>query len=392
MKKHKKKFKNCPICRSLNIEFIYQLESVPMQNKIYETLEEALKESMLKINLYGCNNCGFVFNADFDPIRVSYSSDYDNTQEYSRYFLRYIENIAKKLIKKYDLKNKSVLEIGCGKGGFLKILYQNGVRNIVGFDPSYVDHDPKIDKLVVKKYFNLKFCKRKFDFVVCRHVLEHIPDPSRFIYSVVSCLNDDGVMYFEFPSLEWIVKHRAFFDFYYEHCNYFTKKSVVALFSKFGFKNIIFNYGLGGQYFQLEISRELTRSNLKVSKIKGRRNNNDIEANIFREIPMFLDEQIRKWKAIIEKLNNFVIWGAGAKGVTFLTRLNISREKCRYVIDINPKKHGKFIPVTGQKIVSPQILKKEKIENIIIMNPAYEREIVSCARRYGFKGNFMVLR
>ena len=387
-----RKVRNCPVCESSNLEFIYQLTSVPMQNKIYETLEKALEESMLKINLYGCKNCSFVFNADFDSKSVDYSSDYDNTQEYSRYFLRYIEKLGKKLIKKYDLKNKSVLEIGCGKGGFLKILYQNGVKDIVGFDPSYVEGDQQIDKLVVKKYFSLKFCKRKFDFIICRHVLEHIPQPSRFISSCVSCLNDGGIMYFEFPSLEWIVKHRAFFDFFYEHCNYFTKKSVITLFSKFGFKNIIFNYGLDGQYFQLEISREVKRSNQKISKIRRKENNNDTDTNIFREISMFLDEEIRNWKMIIEKLNNFVIWGAGAKGVTFLTRLNITREKCRYVIDINPKKHEKFIPVTGQKIVSPQILKKEKIENIIIMNPAYEKEIISCARRYGFKGNFIILR
>ena len=355
-----------------------------------------MRENRVKITLWGCKDCIFVFNADFNPDNIDYVSDYDNTQEYSQYFLRYIKRLGKRLIKKYDLKNKSVVEVGCGKGGFLKILYQSGVKNINGFDPSYVDHDEEIDNLVIKKYFSPDFLKEKVDFVVCRHVLEHIPNPYEFVNSIVSCLKDDGVMYFEFPSLEWIVKHKAFFDFYYEHCNYFTKDSVITLFRQFGFTSITINFGLKGQYFQVEMRRDNERNSVSetekdkeaLRKIFLRKN---IAEKLFREISDFLESEIRKWKDMVEKLDNFVVWGAGAKGITFLNRLNIPQEKCRYVIDINPKKHNKFVPITGQKIVSPQILMEENIKNIIVMNPAYKDEIISCAKKYGFQGNFIIL-
>jgi hypothetical protein len=203
-------------------------------------------------------------------------------------------------------------------------------------------------------------------------------------------------MYFEFPSLEWIVKHKAFFDFYYEHCNYFTKDSVITLFRQFGFTSITINFGLKGQYFQVEMRRDNERNSVSetekdkeaLRKIFLRKN---IAEKLFREISDFLESEIRKWKDMVEKLDNFVVWGAGAKGITFLNRLNIPQEKCRYVIDINPKKHNKFVPITGQKIVSPQILMKENIKNIIVMNPAYKDEIISCAKKYGFRGNFIIL-
>lgn len=84
-------------------------------------------------------------------------------------------------------------------------------------------------------------------------------------------------------------------------------------------------------------------------------------------------------------------FGDGAKGVTFLSRLNIGRHKCQYVIDINPNKQNKFIPIIGQKIVSPKILEKEKIDNIIIMNPIYEKEIKNLVARYNYKGKFILL-
>ncbi len=272
--------------------------------------------------------------------------------------------------------------MGCGKGGFLKLLYENGVKKIKGFDPSYLNHDSLIDRLVVKEYFDIKNIKNKVDFIVCRHTLEHIPNPTKFISSVTKCLTNDGVMYFEFPVLEWIIKNRTFFDFFYEHCNYFTKSSVFTLFEQFGFKNIIFNYGLKGQYFQLEVSRSSIRKNIK---------KDDYLSINFSQISQFINEKINTFKKLINKLDNFVIWGAGAKGVTFLNRLNIHRDKCQYVIDINPNKQNKFIPVTGQRIVSPEILKKEKVDNIIIMNSVYEKEIKAIASKYNYKGEFVLL-
>ena len=49
------------------------------------------------------------------------------------------------------------------------------------------------------------------------------------------------------------------------------------------------------------------------------------------------------------------IWGAGSKGVAFLTTLEL-RDEIELVVDINPHKHGKFMAGTGQEIVAPERL------------------------------------
>jgi SAM-dependent methyltransferase len=290
---------------------------------------------------------------------------YDNTQENSDYFNNYLGDLAKRLIEKYDLLDKNVVEVGCGKGHFIKTLFKLGVKNIQGYDPTYKNHDTAIDQLVVKKVFNKENINRKVDFIICRHVLEHVNRPLDFVTSMESCLKHDGVMYFEFPDLDWIIKNETFFDFFYEHCNYFAKRSVLRLFGIAGFKNIIFKYGLNDQYFQIEVSRKL--ANEKSTEISNMLD--------FSRIPIFIDKKIILYQKIIEQLDSFVVWGAGAKGVTFLNRLNITRDKCAYVIDVNPNKQNKFIPTTGQKIVAPKILNKIKPKTIIIMNSFYEDEI-----------------
>jgi SAM-dependent methyltransferase len=355
----------CPICKSTNLQFIYEFADSPAtQHNLYSTLSDALKEEKVMISLYGCKDCQFVFNANFDISKIVYSSNYDNSQENSEYIQDYLQELAKRLIEKYDLKNKNVIEVGCGKGYFLKILYDLGVKNIKGFDPTYIDNDSEIDKLVIKYFFNKETAKEKADFIICRHVLEHVPNPREFVSLIEGCLSENGTMYFEFPDLGWIIKNKTFFDFFHEHYSYFTKNSAIALFN--GFQNIIFNYGLKGQYFQLEISRNSV-------------------------ISQFIDEKINAYNKIINGLSNFAVWGAGAKGAVFLNRLNIHRDKCRYIIDINPNKQGKFIPITGQEIVSPEILGKEKIDNIIIMNSIYEKEIKTLAAKYNYKGKFILL-
>jgi hypothetical protein len=49
--------------------------------------------------------------------------------------------------------------------------------------------------------------------------------------------------------------------------------------------------------------------------------------------------------------------------------------KIKYVVDINPHKHGKHVPGTGQKIVPPEFLRENQPDTVIVMNPIYIEEI-----------------
>ena len=69
-----------------------------------------------------------------------------------------------------------------------------------------------------------------------------------------------------------------------------------------------------------------------------------------------------------------VLWGAGSKGVAFLTRLKIHNE-IEYTVDVNPHKHGTYMAGTGHLIVGPGVLKGYKPDVVIVMNPVYLTEI-----------------
>ena len=54
----------------------------------------------------------------------------------------------------------------------------------------------------------------------------------------------------------------------------------------------------------------------------------------------------------LKKEGKVAVWGAAAKGVTFLNLVDPKAERIDYVIDMNPRKQGNYAPGTGHEIIS----------------------------------------
>jgi hypothetical protein len=100
------------------------------------------------------------------------------------------------------------------------------------------------------------------------------------------------------------------------------------------------------------------------------------------------DESFRaSWRASIAVARGngpVAVWGASAKGATFLFLTDPDASLLDCVIDINPAKQGRFIAATGHAIVAPDIAAQRGIGTIIIMNPNYHEEIIATARSLGW--------
>ena len=85
-----------------------------------------------------------------------------------------------------------------------------------------------------------------------------------------------------------------------------------------------------------------------------------------------------EWQARLGELTlagkRGVVWGAGSKGVTFLNATGAGEEIVA-VVDINPRKQGKYVAGTGQPIVPPAQLADIRPDFVIIMNANYREEI-----------------
>jgi hypothetical protein len=53
------------------------------------------------------------------------------------------------------------------------------------------------------------------------------------------------------------------------------------------------------------------------------------------------------------------------------------------VVDINPHKHGRFLPGTGHPVVGPEYLRDHIPDVVLVMNPIYTVEIGELLKSIG---------
>ncbi len=105
---------------------------------------------------------------------------------------------------------------------------------------------------------------------------------------------------------------------------------------------------------------------------------NDLLSPHFEAFAEQHHRKLEDWRRTLQELREqgrtVVVWGAGSKGVTFLNALG-ANDLIRYVVDLNPRKQGRFIAGTGQEIVPPEFLQGGAVDCVILMNPIYEKEV-----------------
>jgi hypothetical protein len=79
-----------------------------------------------------------------------------------------------------------------------------------------------------------------------------------------------------------------------------------------------------------------------------------------------------------------VIWGSGSKCVSFVTSLGIA-DAVAGVVDINPHRHGCYMPGIAHPVMAPEALLARPHGLIVAMNPIYRDEIESSVRALGLE-------
>jgi len=373
------KHTKCPNCYHTNIEDFFTIQNAPVHSlATTKSYEEAMSIERKDISLAFCNNCGFIFNSSFDTSLDYYTKGYEDQQGFSPTFLKFLTDVTTRFINKYDIKNKDVIEIGCGKGDFINLICELGNNKGIGIDPAWVPGRTKPNPNVrfIKEFYSEEHGQLKADCICCRHTLEHIHGTSDFMKTIRQSIGDreDVILFFEIPNIMRILKVQAFWDIFYEHCTYYSPGSLARLFRLNGFEVLDMYLEYDNQYLFIEAKPVKTPSTKihpleePVEELKGL-------TKVFTEkINDTLDTWRKKFAELREKKLRTVVWGGGSKSVGYLTHFD--RENViAHVCDINPHMKGNFIPGIGKQYVGPEFLKEYKPEVVIIMNSVYIEEI-----------------
>ncbi|MHB1514619.1 MAG: class I SAM-dependent methyltransferase [Acidiferrobacteraceae bacterium] len=169
--------------------------------------------------------------------------DYSGTSRAtSRQLPVYTRELIEHLTQIVDV-NGLVVEIGANDGTFLEQLRAAGYKNLLGIEPSVplgvvarakgfrIESSyfgPDIAKDIVARCGHARM-------IVCRHTLEHVPDPLVFMNAIAQMLHpENGLGVIEVPDATVIWDGLSFFELWDQHLFYFDADSLGRLMVRAG--------------------------------------------------------------------------------------------------------------------------------------------------------------
>ena len=352
----------CLICdsRLSSKDLLLSLPNMPASAQNIPAKDELDSDYSISLNMFQCPCCGLV-QLDAEPVnyyrQVIRAGGETSTmvnlrrQEYSDF------------VQQFNLEGKCIIEIGCGRGEFLKEWKGFPVEAYgIEDDQKLVDIANQSGLQVYKSFAadeQTKLPGAPYDAFVQFNFLEHQPYPNEMLQCIYNNLTDDGVGLVTVSSLEYILKYDGYYELIRDHIAYYSESTLRFLFEKNGFEIV------SCKTVNRDTHEIMVRKRKKVSVDSLTQNFNDLK----QEFEEYLNAYISRGKKV-------AIWGASHQGFTIATSLELG-DKIAYIIDSAVFKQGKYAPGSHIPIYGREHYYEEPVDSILIVAPGYTDEIAA---------------
>lgn len=364
----------CRLCGFDGIEPEINLSGMPRWNHRLLQSHELATDCGIDLTAYRCPSCGFVSV----PMKLSdnYYDDYVNVPSLSPQAQQFQTEQAQDFVENFGLSGRTVLEIGCGDGYFLQSMQKAGAQ-CFGIEPSSVQRELacarglKVEQGILSGKRIL--AEAPFDAFVTRQVFEHIEDIRDFLLTIRGNLRDGAVGLIEVPNLDKLADEGRFFDFIPEHINYFTPRSLSLALELAGFEVLEVSPVQEGESLRALVRWQSLPAYGELAQRVG---------SLRGDVARFLRTCHSQGKKV-------AIWGAGGKGLSMMAVADLSQ--VQLLVDGDPGKAGLYAPVSHLRVSLPAELALQGIDAVIVMAPAYEKEIAQKLRaELAFSGQIIL--
>jgi SAM-dependent methyltransferase len=381
----------CRFCGAPLRDVFADLGMSPLANDYLPAERVNAMEPFYPLRALVCAKCFLVQLEQFEtPERIF--SDYAYFSSYSSSWLEHSRRYAEQMIERLALDGDSqVVEIASNDGYLLQFFAEREI-SVLGVEPAANVAEVAVEKGIqtVVEFFGEKVAaelapQSSADLLLGNNVLAHVPDLNDFVAGMRVLLKPGGVITMEFPHLMRLMQDNQWDTIYHEHFSYFSFLTVSAVFAAHGLRlfdvqelpthggslRIFAAHSEDGEKRETDAARELAEreraagyESLETYSGYGRRVEQDK-----RQILRFLID-------LKERGLRVAAYGAPAKGNTLLNYCGVRRDMIAYTCDLNPHKQGHFLPGSHIPIRSPEHLREDRPDVVVILPWNLKDEIV----------------
>jgi hypothetical protein len=187
-----------------------------------------------------CSTCGLIRRRALQENEPDYSEVSRTTgHRLSGYTVQIAESLRRRGLSSGDL----IVEIGANDGAFLTVLEQIGFGKRLGVEPSRpcaaacraAGHPVENTHLDQAEAIRIRERYGPARAVVCRHTLEHVPDPLGLLRAIQTLLGREGILFVEVPDAHEITVDLRGYELWDEHLHSFTPANLQLLARRAGF-------------------------------------------------------------------------------------------------------------------------------------------------------------
>ncbi len=380
----------CRICKSPKIHTFLDFGAIPLANAFRPLAESKKHDDRFPLSCAYCQECGLVQVPDIVDPEVLFKH-YSYFSSASQPMVEHFKAQAELIRTRYLTEPSCLIcEIGSNDGIFLQNLV--GKCRVIGVDPA--DNIATTAALkgvtTVNKFFNPHTARTVRDLfgapkvVFAANCFAHIDALDGIMEGIVELLSDDGVFIFENHRFVDMLRTQCFDQIYHEHLAFYTIRPIEHLMKRFGMRVIdVRVIPTQGESFQVHCAREHSahKEQPSVQRIRDEEDGlglNKVETydRLAKQVGRLQDELKAMLLDLKSKGKRIVGYGAPGKATTLLNAMGLGAETIEYATDSTPIKHGCVIPGTTIPIKSPDVLKTDTPDYLLLLAWNYAEAIL----------------
>jgi SAM-dependent methyltransferase len=390
----------CRFCGAPVTDVFADLGMSPLANDYLPAERVNAMEPFYPLRALVCAKCFLVQLEEFETPEQIFS-DYAYFSSYSSSWLEHSRRYAEQMIERLGLDGDSqVVEIASNDGYLLQYFADREI-SVLGVEPAANVAKVAVEKGIptVVEFFGEKVAgelapQSSADLLLGNNVLAHVPDLNDFVAGMRVLLKPGGVITMEFPHLLRLIEDNQWDTIYHEHFSYFSFLTVSAVFAAHGLR--VFDvqelptHGGSLRIFATHAEDSETRETDAAHELAERERAAGYEQlDTYRGYGRRVEQDKRQILRFLMDLKDqglrVVAYGAPAKGNTLLNYCGVRRDLIEYTCDLNPHKQGHFLPGSRIPIRSPDALREDRPDVVLILPWNLKDEIV---QQLGFVGEW----